>query len=93
MFIFVREVEQIRYLPNSRGRASAKSKARGGHIGKLEVNGLKFSKSSAIFTQAKHGNFATTDLDGLIGGEIFRSFKIIFDYSRRRMVWQSYSLG
>lgn len=62
-----------------------------GTLEKLEISGLKFSKPGAIFTQAKRGNLASTDLDGLIGGEIFRNFKIIFDYSRRRMIWESYS--
>jgi predicted aspartyl protease len=32
------------------------------------------------------GSGAAEDNDGLIGGEIFRRFKVILDYSRRRMI-------
>jgi hypothetical protein len=28
----------------------------------------------------------TTDADGFIGRAVFRRFKVIFDYSRRRMI-------
>lgn len=69
------------------------TKQAAGTLEKLEISGLKFNDTGAIFTQAKRGNLASTELDGLIGGEIFRSFKIIFDYSRRRMIWESYPLG
>lgn len=38
------------------------------------------------FSQATQGDYASSNYDGLIGGEILRRFKVIFDYSRRQMV-------
>jgi aspartyl protease/PDZ domain-containing protein len=38
------------------------------------------------FSQATRGDYASSKYDGLIGGEILRRFKVIFDYSRRRMI-------
>ena len=32
------------------------------------------------------GSGASEENDGLIGGEVFRRFKVILDYSRKRMI-------
>jgi hypothetical protein len=37
-------------------------------------------------SQDRGGALATADFDGVIGGEILRRFKVIFDYSRRRLI-------
>ena len=34
----------------------------------------------------KEGSGASEENDGLIGGEIFRRFRVILDYSRQRMI-------
>ena len=37
-------------------------------------------------SQDRGGALASSDYDGLIGGEILRRFKVIFDYARRRLI-------
>jgi hypothetical protein len=32
------------------------------------------------------GSGASAEIDGLIGGEVFRRFKVILDYSRKQMI-------
>lgn len=48
----------------------------------------RFTLENAVarFSQATRGDYASAKYDGLIGGEIFRRFKTIFDYSRKRMI-------
>lgn len=58
-------------------------------IGRVKSVGLgrfAFKNSVARFFQDTGGDNASAKYDGLIGGEIFRRFKVIFDYSRRRMI-------
>jgi hypothetical protein len=37
-------------------------------------------------SQDRGGALASSDYDGLIGGEILRRFKVVFDYARRRLI-------
>jgi hypothetical protein len=37
-------------------------------------------------SQDRGGALASPDFDGVIGGEILRRFKVIFDYARRRLI-------
>ncbi|MFN2515225.1 MAG: aspartyl protease family protein [Pyrinomonadaceae bacterium] len=40
----------------------------------------------AIFFQDKQGVMASPEFDGVLGSEILRRFKVIFDYSRQQMI-------
>jgi C-terminal processing protease CtpA/Prc len=40
----------------------------------------------AIFFQDKQGVMASPEFDGVIGAEILRRFKVVFDYSRQQMI-------
>lgn len=67
------------------------SKAIKGKVASLRLGDLKFDNVTTIFSQAKGGDIAAEDIDGLLGGEILSQFKVIFDYSRKRMILESYS--
>ncbi len=50
-------------------------------FGKLQLQDLV-----ARFSRARRGDDASAKYDGLIGGDILRRFKVVFDYSRRQMI-------
>lgn len=54
-------------------------------IGTLEALQLGEFKVPAPTTEFRLSD-PTTDADGFIGGAVLRRFKLIFDYSRRRMM-------
>ncbi len=60
-------------------------------VAALRLGSFKFDDLNTILSQAKSGVNAADDFDGLIGGEILSQFKVIFDYSRGRMILESYS--
>jgi predicted aspartyl protease len=58
-------------------------------IARLKSFGLghfTFQNVIAKFSQSMRGDYASAKYDGLIGGELLRRFKTIFDYSRKRMI-------
>jgi hypothetical protein len=62
------------------------AKALKGKVASLRFGKLKFDNLTTMFSQAKSGLAAADDVDGLIGGEILSQFKVLFDYSHRRMI-------
>jgi len=50
------------------------------------LGSFELENSVARFSRARRGDDASAKYDGLIGGEILRRFKVVFDYSRRRMI-------
>lgn len=78
-------------LPSSEGMTSLPACGLGGHakekswIGTLEALQLGEFKVAAPVTEFRLSE-PNTDADGFIGGAVFRRFKVIFDYSRRRMI-------
>ncbi|MFN2480714.1 MAG: aspartyl protease family protein [Pyrinomonadaceae bacterium] len=74
-------------------RRAGNSGGAGGMIGSSDarVAGVRlgrFTLDRPIVTliQARSGEYATEKFDGVIGGEFFRRFKLIVDYSRRRVI-------
>jgi hypothetical protein len=57
-----------------------------GRVQGLELGRYKMKDLVATFSSAKRGVLFQEDMAGVIGGEILRRFKAIFDYSRRRMI-------
>jgi hypothetical protein len=58
------------------------------------VGGLRLGRFSIVnpvtmFSQAANGVLASSDFDGLIGSGILRHYKVVFDYSRRRMILET----
>ena len=78
-------------LPSTEGMTSLPACGLGGHekekswIGTLEALQLGEFKVAAPVTEFRLAD-PNTDADGFIGGALFRRFKVIFDYSRRRMI-------
>jgi aspartyl protease len=78
-------------LPSTEGMTSLPVCGLGGHakekswIGTLEALQLGDFKVAAPVTEFRLSD-PNTDADGFIGGAVFRRFKVIFDYARRRMI-------
>ncbi len=52
----------------------------------MKLGSFALKNSVARFFRGTRGDSASAAYDGLIGGEIFRRFKVVFDYSRRQMI-------
>jgi predicted aspartyl protease len=61
---------------------SAKEVALVGTLEALQLGGFKLSNPLTVFYQKT----TARDYDGLLGGSALRNFKVIFDYSRGRMI-------
>lgn len=57
-----------------------------GRVKSIALGRFKFENAVARFSQATRGDYQSAKYDGLIGGEILRRFKTIFDYSRKIMI-------
>lgn len=57
-----------------------------GRVKSIAVGRFTLEQAVARFSQSTRGDYASARYDGLVGGEILRRFKTIFDYSRRRMI-------
>jgi hypothetical protein len=79
------------------GSASKSSQTRMGGVGgsavvfsgrlmAISLGRFQLENSVARFSRARRGDDASARYDGLIGGEIFRRFKVVFDLARRRMI-------
>jgi hypothetical protein len=62
-----------------------------GTVSTLQLGNIKISEPVTGFAQAKSGNLADGTFEGNIGAGILRHFKVIFDYSRHRMILESSS--
>jgi hypothetical protein len=59
------------------------------HHGRIEVVRLgRFDLEGpiAVFFQDEGGIVASSEFDGVVGGDILRRFRVIFDYSRERLI-------
>src|SRR5712692_4345984 len=57
-----------------------------GRLPNIQLGRFTIQSPVAIFFQDKQGVLASPEFDGVIGSEILRRFKVIFDYSRQRMI-------
>lgn len=57
-----------------------------GRAASFRVGRAVFSSPLIYMSQDKGGALASSDYDGLIGTEILKRFKLIFDYSRQRLI-------
>jgi aspartyl protease len=84
-------VDSHSLLPSTKGLTPLPVCGLGGHaeekswMGTLEALQLGEFKIADPVTEFRTSE-PTTDADGFIGGAVFRRFKVIFDYSRRRMI-------
>jgi len=84
-------MNEHKLLPSTEGMTSLPVCGLGGHakekswIGTLEALQLGEFTVAAPVAEFRLAE-PNTDADGFIGGAVFRRFKVIFDYSRRRMI-------
>jgi predicted aspartyl protease len=57
-----------------------------GRVKAVRLGRLVFDNPPVGLSQDTEGAGASEENDGVIGGEIFRRFKVILDYSRKRMI-------
>ncbi|HEX8163996.1 MAG TPA: retropepsin-like aspartic protease [Pyrinomonadaceae bacterium] len=57
-----------------------------GRVKAVQLGRLIFDNPPVGLSQDTEGSGASEENDGVIGGEIFRRFKVILDYSRKRMM-------
>ncbi|MEJ7624847.1 MAG: aspartyl protease family protein [Pyrinomonadaceae bacterium] len=63
-----------------------------GRVKNIALGRFTLENPVARFSQATRGDYASAKYDGLIGGEILRRFRTIFDYSRKRMILEPNAL-
>ncbi|HEX8162846.1 MAG TPA: aspartyl protease family protein [Pyrinomonadaceae bacterium] len=59
-----------------------------GRVGAVRIAGFTLRDAVARFSQATKGDYASAKYDALLGGEVFRRFKLIVDLSRRRLIFE-----
>jgi len=57
-----------------------------GRVQRFVIGRTAIDNPVGRFSQSRRGDYASARYDGLIGGEIFRRHKTIFDYSRRQLI-------
>jgi hypothetical protein len=62
-------------------------------VGGLRLGSLNIVNPVTMFSQSVNGVLASSDFDGLIGSGILRHYKLVFDYSRRRMILETVPKG
>jgi hypothetical protein len=60
-----------------------------GRLPTVQVGSFTLSDPVLHFAQDRKGAFGSSEFSGVIGGELLRRFKVIFDYSRKRMILES----
>ena len=60
-------------------------------VGSAKFGSITINNPPVALSLDKAGSGAATDNDGVIGGEVLRRFKVIIDYSRRRMILEKNS--
>jgi hypothetical protein len=59
-----------------------------GRVGAVRVAGFTLRDAVARFSRATRGDYASDKYDALLGGEVFRRFKLVVDLSRRRLIFE-----
>ena len=65
---------------------NGKSEVLYSRIAELKIGPFSLREPVAGFSQAKAGALAQTEFAGILGAEILRRFRVIFDFSRERLI-------
>ena len=57
-----------------------------GRLPQLQLGRFTVTDPVVHFAQDRKGAFASSEFSGVIGGELLRRFKVIFDYAHKRMI-------
>lgn len=87
---FVEKHKLLKVIPETtahRGRgAGGEQDRRVGRIKALQLGRFVINDPPVALALDTAGSRTSKDHDGVIGGEVFRRFKLILDYSRKRMI-------
>ena len=82
-----RLLADIPNLTRDRARgAGGESERLLGHVKAVQLGQFVFENPPVRLSLDTEGSGASEDRDGIMGGEIFRRFKVIIDYSRNQMI-------
>lgn len=73
----------------SLGGIEGSSRAVTGTVETLQLGRNSLKNLNTFFSLAMDGMLASKEFDGNIGNDFLRRFKVVFDYSRRRMILES----
>jgi hypothetical protein len=57
-----------------------------GRVSELDLGGLRIRNATVTFSEDANGTLASSEIDGIIGGELLRRFTVIFDPPRGRLI-------
>jgi Aspartyl protease/PDZ domain len=87
---FVNKYQLLNFISQTNqsrtGGVGGTAQAFSGRVKAIRLGSFELKDLVARFSRARRGDNASAKYDGLIGGEIFRRFKVVFDYSRRHMI-------
>jgi len=75
-----------RLLESKMGGVGGESLMHIGRVQSLAVGPYTFDRPIAEFCLAEGGTLARSDIDGLVGAEILRRFRVIFDFPHSRVI-------
>jgi Aspartyl protease/PDZ domain len=73
-------------IQTNTGGVGGTAKMLRGRVNNVKLGRFVIDHPITHFSQATQGDYASSKYDGLIGDQILRRFKVIVDYSRRRML-------
>lgn len=73
-------------IQTNSGGVGGTAKMLRGRVNNVRLGRFVIDRPITHFSQATQGDYASSKYDGLIGDQILRRFKAIFDYSRRQMI-------
>ncbi|MDX6443087.1 MAG: hypothetical protein QOH71_161 [Blastocatellia bacterium] len=73
-------------IQTTSGGVGGSAKMLRGRVNNVRLGRFVIGHPITHFSQATEGDYASSKYDGLIGDQILRRFKVILDYSRRRMI-------
>lgn len=60
-----------------------------GRLNNLQLGHFTLAEPIVHFAQDRKGSLASSEFNGVIGGELLRRFKVVFDYAHKRMILES----
>lgn len=73
------------------GGAGGETRGDIGRLATLRIGSSSVQDPIAIFSRDTVGVFASSELDGIIGGELLRRSKVTFDYPHSRIILEPYA--
>ncbi len=68
------------------GGTGGKVTGRTGRVAELRIGKFQIADTPTLFSEDKSGAFASRELQGNIGAQILRKFKVFLDYARDRII-------